>query len=179
MLQWLLRYFYMKWMIDMNLIKIGKIVNTHGIKGELRLLSKFPYKDKVFIKGMIIYIDKDSKEVINSYRKHKNFDMITLEGYNNINEVLKYKGKNVYVDSNDIKLDNDKYLDEDLIGLSVIYENMERGIITNIERYDKTVLFNIKGKTQEYLIPYNDNLIDNIDMKNKKIFIKDIKGLFD
>lgn len=179
MLQWLLRYFYMKWMIDMNLIKIGKIVNTHGIKGELRLLSKFPYKDKVFIKGMIIYIDKDSKEVINSYRKHKNFDMITLEGYNNINEVLKYKGKNVYVDSNDIKLDNDKYLDEELIGLSVIYENMERGIITNIERYDKTVLFNIKGKTQEYLIPYNDNLIDNIDMKNKKIFIKDIKGLFD
>ena len=163
----------------MNLIKIGKIVNTHGIKGELRLLSKFPYKDKVFIKGMIIYIDKDTKEVINSYRKHKNFDMITLEGYNNINEVLKYKGKNVYVDSNDIKLDNDKYLDEDLIGLSVIYENMERGIITNIERYDKTVLFNIKGKTQEYLIPYNDNLIDNIDMKNKKIFIKDIKGLFD
>lgn len=179
MLQWLLRYFYMKWMIDMNLIKIGKIVNTHGIKGELRLLSKFPYKDKVFIKGMIIYIDKDSKEVINSYRKHKNFDMITLEGYNNINEVLKYKGKNVYVDSNDIKLDNDKYLDEELIGLSVVYENMERGIITNIERYDKTVLFNIKGKTQEYLIPYNDNLIDNIDMKNKKIFIKDIKGLFD
>lgn len=163
----------------MNLIKIGKIVNTHGIKGELRLLSKFPYKDKVFIKGMIIYIDKDSKEVINSYRKHKNFDMITLEGYNNINEVLKYKGKNVYVDSNDIKLDNDKYLDEELIGLSIIYENMERGIITNIERYDKTVLFNIKGKTQEYLIPYNDNLIDNIDMKNKKIFIKDIKGLFD
>lgn len=163
----------------MNLIKIGKIVNTHGIKGELRLLSKFPYKDKVFIKGMIIYINKDSKEVINSYRKHKNFDMITLEGYNNINEVLKYKGKNVYVDSNDIKLDNDKYLDEELIGLSIIYENMERGIITNIERYDKTVLFNIKGKTQEYLIPYNDNLIDNIDMKNKKIFIKDIKGLFD
>ncbi len=179
MLRLLLRYFYMKWMIDMNLIKIGKIVNTHGIKGELRLLSKFPYKDKVFIKGMIIYIDKDTKEVINSYRKHKNFDMITLEGYNNINEVLKYKGKNVYVDSNDIKLDNDKYLDEELIGLSVIYENMERGIITNIERYDKTVLFNIKGKTQEYLIPYNDNLIDNIDMKNKKIFIKDIKGLFD
>ena len=179
MLRLLLRYFYMKWMIDMNLIKIGKIVNTHGIKGELRLLSKFPYKDKVFIKGMIIYIDKDTKEVINSYRKHKNFDMITLEGYNNINEVLKYKGKNVYVDSNDIKLDNDKYLDEELIGLSVIYENMERGIITNIERYDKTVLFNIKGKTQEYLIPYNDNLIDNIDMKNKKIFIKYIKGLFD
>ena len=33
----------------MELIKIGKIVNTHGIKGELRILSKFPYKEKIFI----------------------------------------------------------------------------------------------------------------------------------
>ena len=57
---------------NMKLIKIGKIVNTHGIKGEVRLLSKFPYKDKVFIKDMNIYIDKKYKEVISSYRKHKN-----------------------------------------------------------------------------------------------------------
>ena len=49
----------------MTLIKIGKIVNTHGIKGELRLLSKFPYKDKVFINNMTIYIDKKDKEIIN------------------------------------------------------------------------------------------------------------------
>ena len=163
----------------MTLIKIGKIVNTHGIKGELRLLSKFPYKDKVFINNMKIYIDKKDIEVINTYRKHKNFDMITLKGYSNINEVLKYKGKYVYVDNNDIVLDNNKYLDEDLIGLKVIYEDNDKGIITDIERYDKTVLFNIKGNDKEYLIPYNDNLIDKIDINDKKIYIKDIKGLFE
>lgn len=163
----------------MTLIKIGKIVNTHGIKGELRLLSKFPYKDKVFINNMKIYIDKKDIEIINTYRKHKNFDMITLKGYSNINEVLKYKGKYVYVDNNDIVLDNNKYLDEDLIGLNVIYEDNDKGIITDIERYDKTILFNIKGNDKEYLIPYNDNLIDKIDINDKKIYIKDIKGLFE
>ena len=163
----------------MTLIKIGKIVNTHGIKGELRLLSIFPYKNKVFINNMKIYIDKKDIEVINTYRKHKNFDMITLKGYSNINEVLKYKGKYVYVDNNDIVLDNNKYLDEDLIGLNVIYEDNDKGIITDIERYDKTVLFNIKGNDKEYLIPYNDNLIDKIDINDKKIYIKDIKGLFE
>ena len=130
----------------MTLIKIGKIVNTHGIKGELRLLSKFPYKDKVFINNMTIYIDKKDKEIINTYRKHKNFDMITLKGYNNINEVLKYKGKNAYVNDSDIKLDNNKYLDEELIGLNVIYEDNNKGTIVDIERYDKTVLFNIKNR---------------------------------
>ena len=81
----------------MELIKIGKIVNTHGIKGELRILSKFPYKEKVFIKNMKVYIDKKNIEIINTYRKHKNFDMVTFEGYSNINEVLKYKGKNIYI----------------------------------------------------------------------------------
>lgn len=163
----------------MKLVKIGKIVNTHGIKGELRLLSKFPYKDKVFIKDMNIYINKAHNEVINSYRKHKNFDMITLKGYSNINEVLKYKGKNVYVNTDDINLDKDKYLDEELIGLDVIYEEIIRGTVSDIERYDKTVLFVIKGNDKEYLIPYNDNIIDNIDINNKKIYIKDIKGLFE
>ena len=160
----------------MELIKIGKIVNTHGIKGEIRLLSKFPYKDKVFVKDNTIYIDKKYKEVINSYRKHKNFDMITLVGYNNINEVLKYKGKYVYINKEDIILDKDNYLDEEIIGLSVIFNNEVKGVITNIERYDKVVLFVIdNGK---YLVPYNNNLIDKIDINNKKIYIKNISGLF-
>jgi len=162
----------------MKLIQIGKIVNTHGIKGELRLLSKFPYKDKIFKKDMIIYINKDNKEVINTYRRHKNFDMITLEGYMNINEVLKYKGKHVYVDSDDIKLDENNYLDEEIIGLTVIYENNEKGIVKDIERYDKTSLLVIKDNDKEHLIPYNENIIEKIDINNKKIYIKDIKGLF-
>lgn len=163
----------------MKLVYIGKIVNTHGIKGEVRLLSKFPYKDKVFVKGMPIYIDKKYKEVINSYRRHKMFDMITLVGYNNINDVLKYKGLNVYIDSLDINLDKNEYLDDDIIGISVIYKDSLVGSIINIERYDKYSLLVIKGNDKEYLIPYNDNLIDRIDILNKKIYIKDIDGLFD
>ena len=61
----------------MTLIKIGKIVNTHGIKGELRLLSKFPYKDKVFINNITIYIDKKDKEIINTYISvDKNYEKV-------------------------------------------------------------------------------------------------------
>lgn len=163
----------------MELIRIGKIVNTHGIKGELRILSKFPYKDKVFVKNMKVYIDKNNVEVINTYRKHKNFDMVTFDGYNNINEVLKYKGKNVYINKEDIELKQNEYLDEQLIGLDVMYKNMLMGTIGDIERYDKISLIKINGKDRYYLIPYNFNLIDNIDIKNNKIYIKDIDGLFD
>lgn len=159
----------------MELIRIGKIVNTHGIKGELRLLSRFPYKDKVFIKEMNIYIDKKNREVINTYRRHKNFEMITLVGYSNINDFLKYKGKNVYVNKDDIKLDNN-YLDEDLIGLSAYANDEYKGLVNNIERYDKTTLLIIVNGDKEYLIPYD--LIDRVDINDKKMYIKNIEGLF-
>lgn len=159
----------------MELIRIGKIVNTHGIKGELRLLSRFPYKDKVFIKEMNIYIDKKNREVINTYRRHKNFEMITLVGYSNINEVLKYKGKNVYVNKDDIKLDNN-YLDEDLIGLSAYANDEYKGLVNNVERYDKMTLLVIVNGDKEYLIPYD--LIDRVDINDKKMYIKNIEGLF-
>lgn len=163
----------------MESIKIGKIVNTHGIKGELRILSKFPYKEKVFIKNMKVYIDKKNIEIINTYRKHKNFDMVTFEGYSNINEVLKYKGKNIYINKDDITLGQEEYLDEDIIGMTVIYKDAENGKVSAIERYDKNTLLKIDTNNKYYLIPYNYNLIDKVDISSGKIYIKNIDGLFD
>ena len=61
----------------------------------------------------------------------------------------------------------------------LFYEDNNKGTIVDIERYDKTVLFNIKNNDKEYLIPNNQNIIDKIDINNKRIYIKDIKGLFD
>ena len=81
----------------MEYIYIGKIVNTHGIKGEVRILSRFDFKEKVFVPNTLIYIGEEKiEEKIVSYRKHKSFDMVLLEGIKDINDVLKYKGKNVY-----------------------------------------------------------------------------------
>ena len=108
-------------------VYIGKIVNTHGIKGEIRILSDFKFKDKVFVPDRKIYIGEDyHEEIINSYRHHKVFEMITLKGYSNINEVLKYMKKNVYVKRVDLSLGNEDYLDEDIIGLDVLLDTGEK-----------------------------------------------------
>ena len=163
----------------MKYIYIGKIVNTHGIKGEMRILSKFPYKDKVFKKGMPLYINKETKEIISTYRKHKNFDMVTFEGYSNINEVLKYKGENVYANSEDIKLDMGKYLDEDLVGLDIIFDGKVIGTVLRIERYEKTSLIMGKSKEKHLLLPYSEDLIEKVDIEGKKIYMRGIAGLFE
>ena len=117
----------------MNLIVIGKLVNTHALKGEVRIISDFQFKSRVFVPNFKLYIGKDKEEVtIKSYRHHKNFEMCLFHEYNYINDVLKFKGSKVYINRDDLKLGIDEYLDEDLIGLKAIYENNEIGNIKDI-----------------------------------------------
>ena len=159
----------------MKYIYLGKIVNTHGIKGEIRILSDFDYKDIVFKKGFNIYIgDNKNKEEINTYRIHKNYDMVTLNGISNINDVLKYKGMNVYINKEDVE---DLVFDEDYIGLDV-YTDKYIGKITDILKGKEDILV-IENDTKRYLVPKIDYFIKNIDFDNKKIIINNIKGLID
>ena len=144
----------------MKYIYIGKIVNTHGIKGEVRIISKFKYKEKVFKKDMTIYIgDNKEKEIIRTYRPHKNYDMITMSQYDNINQILKYKTQNVYIAETDLKLDNDEYLDSDLIDMEVISDNKKIGRIKQIERYEKNNLIVVNNGVKDFLIPFVHDII--------------------
>ena len=164
----------------MKYIYIGKIVNTHGIKGELRLLSSFKYKVKVFIPGFKIYIGPEKKEEeIVTYRVHKQFDMITLKGYNSINDVLKYKSLNVFVNREDLKLSNNEYLNEELINFSVFCDNKYIGKLHKIEKYPQHDILTIINDDKKYLVPYIDEFVKKIDIENKTIIINNIKGLIE
>lgn len=158
----------------MNYICIGKIVNTHGIKGEIRILSNFDYKDKIFIKGFNLYIGSSKEKVtISTYRHHKCFDMCLFEEYNYINDVLKFKGQKVYINRDDLILNETEILDNDLIGLDAFYNDNKLGKITDIINNNGYKLFLIDNK----YIPYNKEFIEKIDLNNKKIIFKNMEGL--
>ena len=160
-------------------IYIGKIVNTHGIKGELRLLSNFKYKEKVFLQNRKIYIGEEKQEeMIKSYRHHKIFDMITIYGYDDINEVLKFKNKDVFVKKNDLDLGKKEYLDEDLINLNVIFNNQEVGHVVAIRQINpKNKIIEAEINNKITLIPYHEDFILNVDLENKRIELKLIEGM--
>ncbi len=162
-------------------IYVGKIVNTHGIKGEIRILSDFEYKDKVFVPGVKIYLGRKKEEMtIVTYRHHKNFEMVTLAGYNDINQVLRFKGLYVYIDRKDLVLDDNQILDSDLISLKVIVDGNEIGYISdvrNVSYNNKLLEINFNNKTN--LIPYQKEFVSEIDLANKKIVITPIKGMFE
>lgn len=163
----------------MDYICIGKIVNTHGIKGEIRILSKFKYKKQAFKINNKIYIgNKKCEEIINSYRVHKNFDMITLKNYNNINDVLKFKNNKVYINRDSLNIDG--YLDEDLIGLDCYIKNECIGKIKEIEYIkNNSILIIVDDNNKQIYIPNNKEFIESIDVFNKKVYIKYIEGLIE
>ena len=159
----------------MNYLYIGKLVNTHGIKGEVRILSNFRHKDKVFIKGFKFYVGKDKKEyVVETYRKHKNFDMVVFKDNYDINLIEHLKGSFVYINKDELKLDKNKFLSVDLIGFDVIINDKTIGVIEDTLDTPANEVFVLDNNV---MIPYVDAFIKKVDIENKKVFVNDVKGL--
>ena len=103
------------------MVYVGEIVNTHGIKGELRIVSDFKYKEKVFINGNKLYLGKrKQKVIIDSYRKHKNYDMVKFDGINDINDAIIFKGDEVYIKREDLDIElrwSDTQMVQNVLGI--------------------------------------------------------------
>lgn len=148
---------------------VGKIINTFGIKGELKVLSDFELKERVFKKDFCVYIGEDKiKEAVNTYRHHQEYELITLMGYNNINDVLKYKGNEIYIKRSDLKLEDNEYLLSDLINLDVYDEDKYIGKVIDYTETKEYYLLKVH-LDKNYYIPCTPHFIKNVDLKNKRI----------
>ena len=135
----------------------------------------FKYKKDVFKVGNILYVDDDKLE-INSYRVHKNFDMVTFKGINDINDVLKYKGSNAYINREEYKFDG--YLYEDIIGLDVIIDNKKYGVVDTFLFSTAHPIIVIKDKdNNKHFVPYIDEYVKEINLEKHEILIEVIDGL--
>ena len=159
----------------MDYIYIGDIVNTHGLKGEIRIISEFKFKDTAFAIGRKCYIGKDHKEeVIETYRKHKDFDMVTFKDKKHIYDVIIYKNESLYVNRYDITYDG--YLDEDLIGLDVYCEKVHIGHVDSILKTNAHDILVVKNGSK-HMIPNVEEFIKKVDLENKVLEINYMKGL--
>ncbi len=158
----------------MKYIFIGRIVNTHALKGEVRIVSDFEFKDRIFKENTLLYIGENKdKEIIETYRKHKQFDMVKFKGIDYINDVLKYKGSKVYIDESILNLKDDEILISELINMDVYNDNKYVGKITEYRSDNGNNMLRVNNK----LIPYNKDFITKIDKENKSIYFHDI-GVF-
>ncbi|KIL47693.1 ribosome maturation factor RimM [Jeotgalibacillus campisalis] len=166
---------------------VGKIVNTHGIRGEVRVISRTDFPDERYVPGNVLFLFKetlnDPKELtIKTHRKHKNFDLLTFEGFENVNDVEAFKDGMLKVSEEQLSsLDENEFYYHEIVGCSVVTdEQVELGTIKEIlspGANDVWVIQTPQGK--ELLIPYIESVVKKVDVSSKKIVISVIDGLLE
>ncbi len=166
-----------------NLISIAKILNFHGVKGEVKAgFSKGREHQIEVLKKVFVKKDDNFIELnVTSVRFHKHFAIIKFKEFNNINEVELYKGCDLYLPKDKVEeaLENDEYLISDLIGLNVFDE--DGSCIGNVTAVGENLANNIisvkDANNKEHLVPFVKELVPVVDIKNKRIVINNIEGL--
>jgi len=156
-----------------EMIVIGKTVSTHGIKGELKVVSNFEYKEKAYIIDNKILIN-NIEHTISSVRYHKQYILLGIDDLTNINDVLEFVGYNIYIARSDLKLDENEYLLKDLVGLDVIDDNKSIGKVSEIVMGNSSNYIRIND---EFLVPIIPEYIVKIDINNKQIITKNADSL--
>lgn len=167
-------------------LKVGKIVNTHSLKGEIKVISSTDFEEERFKKGSKLLITRGNQfireVIVESYRKHKNSLLVKFEKIDSIEEAEKFKNLQLKVDSENIsKLEENEYYFHEIIGCEVFDENNESlGEIVEILTPGANDVWVIKSKNgKEILIPYIEDVVKNVDISNKVINIEVMEGLID
>ena len=162
----------------MEKIVFGKLVNTHGLRGEVKIVSTSDFKDERFKEGNQFYVG-ETLLTVKSHRVHKNFDMVVFEEFDNINQVEKFKGMEVSIDKSNLsELEEDEFYYHELEGMEV-FNNEDGSLIGKvIEVRDlpgSTILV-VKG-SKRVLIPFVEEFIAEVNLEEGKININVIEGL--
>ncbi len=158
-------------------LEIGKIVNTFGIKGEVKV---YPYTDDInqFKKIKKVYINNEEKE-IESVKFHKNNVILKIKGIDNMTEAENLRNTVIEANRSNKKLPENTYYIADLIDLDVYTdENNFLGKVKDIYNTGANDIYSIETpEGKEILLPAIKDVIKQIDIENKKIIVHILKGL--
>jgi len=169
----------------MNWYNVGKIVNTHGIRGEVRVMSRTDFPEERYAKGarLALFMPGAKEPVmltVASHRVHKNFDLLTFEGHGSINDVEKYRDGILKVSNEDLGvLEEGEFYYHEIIGCTVIdQEGREIGKVTEVLETGANDVWAVKPpEGKMHYIPYIEDVVLEVDPENGRIVIDPIEGL--
>jgi 16S rRNA processing protein RimM len=171
--------------------KVGKIVNTHGIRGEIKVITTSDFAESRYKTGNVLYYFPTSNLQaggpgiplqINSHRVHKQFDLLTFVDHPSINDVEKYKGGYLAVSEDQREaLEPGEYYYNEIIGCDVYTDEGKRlGVIREILSPGANDVWVVKqDQGPDILLPYIDDVIKQVDVEDKKITVHLLEGLVD
>lgn len=169
----------------MEWFNVGTIVNTHGIKGEVRVMSKTDFPDERYEVGseLAIFMPKIKAPTfvkVISHRKHKNFDLLMFEGYPNINDVEKFRDGVIKVSEKELtELEENEFYYHEIIGCRVITETGEEiGKVSEIIETGANDVWEVTpAEGKPHYIPYIEDVVKDIDIDEQVITIELMDGL--
>ena len=157
--------------------EVGKIVNTFGIKGEVKV-ALFTEDINNFKNNSKVYVNDKEMQVENS-RLQKNMLILKLKGIDNMNDAENLRGSIIKVDRSKNDLPEGTYYIADLIGLDVYTEDGNLfGKVTDIYNTGANDIYTVKTQDgKEVLLPAIKDVIKQVDIQNEKIIVHILKGL--
>lgn len=165
----------------MERLEVGKIVNTHGLRGEVKILPWTDYPE-VFEDIKEIYLPDGRKLNIKSVKYQKNNIIVKLDGINFIDEAEKLKGMVITAERDQLaELEEGTYYVADLIGLEVITDEGELiGKISDVLRTGANDVYEVKREGgKNLLLPVIDSVVKNVDIEDGKVLVHLMEGLAD
>lgn len=167
-----------------DMLQVGVITSTHGVRGEVKV---FPTTDdaKRFKRLKEVILDTEKEQItleIEGVKFFKQFVILKFKGIDNINDVEKYRQKNLYVTrKNAVRLSRDEYFIADLIGLKVQNEDGEDiGVLKDVMETGANDVYVIEmNDGRELLLPAIKQCVLNVDVEAGFMQIHILEGLLD
>ena len=163
-------------------LEIGKVNNTHGLKGEIKIAMWCDDID--YIKQLkTVYLDDEGKKPLTllSARQQKNVAILKLAEVTNIDAAEQLKGKVLYCNRDDAVIDEGAHYLADIIGCYVVDVDTEEeyGKIVDVLNYGASDIYDVESWGNHTLVPAIDDIVKEIDTEYQVVRIKPMKGLFD
>ena len=158
--------------MKLQFIKAGEIVNTHGIKGEVKVLCWLDDPE------MLCEFDRcriDGKEyTMDQVRVQKTCNLVKLSGIDTMEAAQLMRGKTIELYREDI--DDEVIFADELIGMNVFCDGEQIGKITDVLDYPGNMVYVVKGH-YEYMIPAVSAFVLDTDMEKNEMQVRIIEGL--
>lgn len=165
------------------MFRVGVIANTHGIRGEVKVFptTEDPKRFE-WLKEVLLDTGKENVLLeIQKVRYFKNLVIVKFKGIDNINDIEKYKGMDLYVTrENAIPLEEDEYYIADIIGAEVETEDGKQfGVLKDVLETGANLVYIVEHEGKEVLLPVIPDCVKDIDTEKKKVVVHIMPGLLD
>lgn len=161
------------------MIKVGTIINTHGLKGECKIYLVTDDVQDRFAKGRILQLSDGRSLTVSSFRMQKGFGYAKFEEIKDINEAEKLKTMDLLISKEALPvLEKGTYYYHELMDCTVYDETgAEAGIVSDILETGKHIVLRVQKGKSSFLLPFVPTFIIDVDPSAKKLVFKDMEGL--